>query len=291
MIKGVGSVFTRIIFRVIFSRLQRLEVKLVKCVCEIGADGNHPFSTSQLKLAMKALASYRGMLLLRQARLYQEAHSAQRTFLECWVYLMDFSWNPNVAVFEWWKHPSRPLSEKKLQLRQRVQADFAKRLNLNSRQKPSLIRMFDDLSNSSVHPTKDAVEGAWGCALDRCRLSRSKQMTNLRLFEHAVDSFSYVMLLAWFMRFLRTYVLSFEPINHHFKKRTLLESWLERWSVSAPDHVQAIFDQAQMQYARQKRQEREAAACNARSRINNQGTRYFEIRDSENNVIEIFEEP
>lgn len=241
-------------------RLQRIEVKLVKAAYAMETDKKCPLAVSLLQLAIKAVASYRALLVLRKAKLYQEAESAQRTFVESWLYLMDFTWSPNEGVLEWWQNPNRPLNEKKFQLKQRVQREFAKKLKLKPRQRPSLTKAFDDLSNTSVHPTREAVESAWRRAAERCKLqyggADALQIADLRKMVHAMDNFRIVLYLAWFIRFLRKYLFRMEPISDYFPKQSLFEKCLECWSDRAPDHLQMLFDQLQMQYAHEKRLER-----------------------------------
>ncbi|HEY2498928.1 MAG TPA: hypothetical protein VGK24_17835 [Candidatus Angelobacter sp.] len=242
--------------------LRRLEARLTKCALELQGKGGQAFYISLVQLAIKASTSYQAALLLLRAKLYEESEASQRIFMECWVYLMDFTWNPQMAAVEWWQNPTRPLNEKKFQVKQRVEGQFTVKLKLNSRQKLSLTKLFDYLSNTAVHPTRDAAESAWKSAAERNQIpyggSDANGIQNLRLLRQTMDNFRIIMHLAWFMRFLRAYLFALEPLKEYFPKPNILERWLESWSNKAPEMLQTLFNQMEMQYAHDKRQERTA---------------------------------
>jgi hypothetical protein len=242
----------------------KLEAKLTKCALNLQSHGGQQFYVSLVQLAIKALASYRSALLLRRAKLYEEAEASHRIFMESWVYLMDFTWNPDMAALEWWKNPTRPLNEKKFQVKQRVEEQFATKLTLGPRQKLSLIKLFDHLSNTAVHPTRESVESAWRSAAERSHLSYggsdAKRIQDLRFLCQTMDNFRIIMHLAWFIKFLRTYLFALEPLKGYFSKQSLFERWLEGWSERVPEILQTLFDQIEMQYSYNKRQERAGKA-------------------------------
>lgn len=251
--------WTRLVFRRIEKSCLSLEKKLTRAAFDLHAKGETLY-TALVQLAIKALVSYRAALSLRRAKLYEESEASWRIFMESWVYLMDFVWSPNIALLEWWKNPARPLNEKKLLVKQRVEQQFGAKLKLESRQKLSFVKFFDHLSNTAVHPTREAVESAWKSAAERIGLryggDDADQIKNLRTFSQTADNFRIVIHLAWFMRFLHNYLFVLKPINEYFPKPTLFEAWLEKWPERAPEFVQTIFNQAEMQYAYDKKKER-----------------------------------
>jgi hypothetical protein len=257
--------WTRLIFRRIEKFCLRLEKRLTRAAFDLQRS-NEGLYTALVQLAIKALVSYRAALSLRRSKLYEESEASWRIFMESWVYLMDFVWSPDIALLEWWKNPTRPLNEKKLLVKQRVEEQFSAKLKLEPRQKLSFVKFFDHLSNTAVHPTRGAVESAWRSAAERCGLKYggddAARIENLRTFSQAADNFRIVIHLAWFMRFLRNYLFVLKPINEHVPKPSLFEAWLEKWPERAPEFVQTIFNQAEMQYAYDKKQERARKATN-----------------------------
>jgi hypothetical protein len=253
----------RFTFWLTHNRLIELEKELAICAYDLMKVDKSAFSVAQLQLATKAVASFRTSLLLGRQNLHQEADALYRIFVESWMYLMDFTWHiENGIVLEWFKNHDRPLNEKTSQVRQRVQAAFAKRLGLGPRQNPSLVRMFDDLSNNAIHPTRSSAQKAWALAAERGGIGyageNSAESRTLRNNTVWMNYMRYFMHLGWFLRFLRVYVFSLPPINLHFPKRTLLENVLEKWIGLAPSKIQAFVDDVERQYIAQKRAERAA---------------------------------
>jgi hypothetical protein len=181
---------------------------------------------------------------------------------------MYFVWYPeNSAVIEWWKYPRNPLNEKKYKIKQQVEAEFAVRLKLKPNQHLPFVRLFDKYSNTAIHPTRDAVEGAWNYAAIRHGIRynkpEQKQLDIVRNNHELFDRLNLFIQFGWFLQFLRNDVFSIPPVDSYFRKHWIFERIVEKWMDGLPSKLQTVFDNLGKQHADKVRAER-AEAKNTR---------------------------
>jgi len=172
---------------------------------------------SQLHLALKSAVSAHACLLLLKDNLRQEADVSQRVFLEAWVHLMYFTWFPGSQAFSRWRaRPGKPLDGKRFPLKQDVERELPKRLNLSIAQKFPVGELFGVFSNLSVHPTRYAAERCWREIATRRRIGgvRSdlgKIHSALGRILAIAKTAVFLVQLHLFLQFLRVYLLR-EPL-------------------------------------------------------------------------------
>lgn len=215
--------------------LRRIEKKTCFCNWALKHKGNEQLS-SKMDLSQKAVASSIATTYLFRKRLVHEAEVTQRVFLETWTLLMYFIWFPDEGAFtQWLQHPQTPINQRQFPHRQRVEEEIPKRLELSYGQQLSIKEMFRLLSNTSVHPTKDATERAWSNAADRVGIRFDNAIQNQREeLSYVIRVSAVVVFLAQlhvFLQFLRRWLFSDVniPIKFRQLRKSILEAYLDRW--------------------------------------------------------------
>jgi hypothetical protein len=227
----------------IHRQLAALEKRLFNCI--VALEHHKSLSdakSAQLHLILKAASSARAAIVLLARDLRQEAEAPQRAFLEAWVYAMHFTWFPGSAAFdEWQRKPDRPLDTKTFRLRDEVESEVNRRLDLTIAQQFPVKDLFKIFSNISIHPTRDTVDRAWGEVARRRRFRRSdpdsQQMYgSLELIKGIAKTATTFVQLHLFYDFLRKYVLSGVDVPRQFMlpnyifAESLIKYWLREFS-------------------------------------------------------------
>jgi hypothetical protein len=242
-------------------RLRAFERRLARAAQELQDDESCVFALVQLELAIKAISSFRASLLLRGRAFAQEGATCHRSFVEAWIYLAYFTWYPSKeALHEWSKNPQHLPQEKKFQIKQTVEQEFAARLRLSPSQSWSPTGLFARWSNTAVHPTRCAVEEALQAAIQRAALYEDNDgARKIQVARRNAAVFTYMTIsveMGWFLRFIRLYVFSQEPLQAQFPRPSVFEQVMEKWLSITPSRLTKVFEKMEQDYIRKKRAER-----------------------------------
>ncbi len=165
--------------------------------------------------------------------------------------MMHFAWFPEDGAFnEWIREPRAYYVSRKYQMKERVEKELPERLGLEAPAYMPFKELFRTFSNTSVHPTRDSAERAWGDAAWRTRCELPPYMEEkMKVRRFNAFAFRLVLFLSQlhlFLRFLRLEVLGKRdiPLRYRQSRPTVLEHVLGIFLSVFAAHFKAIIDQA-----------------------------------------------
>ncbi|HEV1995760.1 MAG TPA: hypothetical protein VGR03_15615 [Candidatus Acidoferrum sp.] len=251
----------RVSLWLIHKQLAALEGRLFNCIVTLGHHKSlSDAKSAQLHLVLKAASAARAAIVLLARDFRQEAEAPQRAFLEAWVYAMHFTWFPGSAAFdEWQRRPDRPLDTKTFRLRDEVELEVNRRLDLSIAQQFPVRTLFRIFSNISIHPTRDTVDRAWEEVAGRRRFRRSDPDSqlmygSLERIKGITKTATTFVQLHLFYDFLRKYVLSGADVPRRFvlPKTIFAESLIRHWLREFSPYIEFAFRVADEGYGRRR---------------------------------------